>query len=240
MRYFILFLCLCAPVVIAQEKAAKRTCRILFLSPPSEALRQFYLLDGVTSQEVEPGSMSFSPVYSLRPGDISLALLTSAPRARKAGALPAIPDGAPSIKLAAAITDFYLILSSDPSNSVAPVKIQVINADSTNFKRGQMLWYNLTDSKVDGILGSRKLLIQPNSRLVLDAPANGLEDYAVNIRFQPPGKSRTEPLCETRWTHDPRSRSVLFILKPSDSFIPRILGIPDFRSEVDPKPEDTP
>ena len=28
--------------------------------------------------------------------------------------------------------------------------MQVINADAANFKRGQMLWFNLTDSKMGG------------------------------------------------------------------------------------------
>ena len=64
-------------------------------------------------------------------------------------------------------------------------------------------------------VGSRKLLLEPNSRLILDAPATGLEDYHVNIYFQPPGKTIAEPLCETNWSHDPRSRSVFFVFKPA-------------------------
>lgn len=240
MRFLILFLCLCAPNVIAQENSVKRTCRVLFLAKPSDAPEKLYLYDGATSQDVEPSSVSFSPVFQLRPGDITLALLLKAPPPIKAGMPPAIPAGVPNATIAASITDFYLILSSDPSNAVVPVKMQIINADNTHFKRGQMLWFNLTDNKVGGIVGTRKLLIQPNSRLILDAPASGMEDYHVNIHFQPPGKARTEPLCETNWSYDPRSRSVFFIIKPSGSLFPRIQGIPDFRSEVDSKPEGAP
>lgn len=114
--------------------------------------------------------------------------------------------------------------------------MQVIRADIAQFKRGQMLWYNLTGSAVGGIVGSRKLLAQPNSRLILDAPAGGLESYPVNIHFLPPGKQRPEPLCETIWTHDPRSRSVFFILQSDDSTIPRILGFADFRGETPTAP----
>jgi len=111
--------------------------------------------------------------------------------------------------------------------------MQVVDADAANFKPGQMLWFNLTQNKVGGIVGTRKLVINPNSRQILDAPASRLEEYHVNIQFVAPGKERPEPLCETNWNHDPRSRSVLFILQPQGSNIPRIQGFPDFR-DADP------
>lgn len=225
-------------VSLAAHAAGKsdRSCRILFLNGPADAPQKLHLFDGVDSQEVELPRMNFSPVYQIRSGALTLAMLSVPPAPADAGSPPTIPADAPKATIAESITDFYLIICSDPNNKTAPIRMQAINADATNFKRGQMLWYNLTDSKIGGIVGSQKLLIQPNSRLVVDAPANSLEDYNVNIHFQLPGKTRAEPLCETRWTHDPRSRSVLFILKPAGFLIPRIIGIPDFRKPKDSKP----
>ncbi len=236
MRLSLFILLLVSLAAHAAEKSA-RTCRILFLNGPGDAPEKLHLFDGNTSQEVELTRMGFSPVYQIPSSALSLAMLPSPPAPAGAGSPPVIPAEAPKAALAESITDFYLIVSSDTTNKVAPVKMQVINADAANFKRGQMLWYNLTDNKVGGIVGSRKLLVEPNSRLILDAPATRLEDYHVNIHFLPPGKQRPEPLCETNWTHDPRSRSVFFILKPAGSLIPRILGFPDFRSEASSKPE---
>ena len=43
-----------------------------------------------------------------------------------------------------------------------------------------------------------------------------------------PGQQRAEPLCETNWSHDPRSRSVYFVVE-TGGILPRILGFPDFR-----------
>ena len=63
-----------------------------------------------------------------------------------------------------------------------------------------------------------------------------MEDYHVNIHLIPPGNDSPEPLCETNWRHDPRSRGVYFILKPAGSLIPRILGFPDFREAAEEKP----
>ena len=106
--------------------------------------------------------------------------------------------------------------------------MQVVNANAENFKLGQQLWFNLTENKIGGVLGSQKLVIDPNSRIILDAPANQKEDYHVNIQFLPPGKQRAEPLCETNWSHDPRSRSVYFVIDQG-GILPTIHGFPDFR-----------
>jgi hypothetical protein len=224
--FLLLLLNLAAP---AAEPPA-RTCRILFLSAPDQAPKTLHLFDGVATQEVELTRMGFSPTYQIRQEAVMLALLAAPPPAPTApGGAPAIPADAPTAKLAAAITDFYLIVTSDPANKVAPVRIQVIDADAVKFKRGQMLWFNLTGSRVGGTVGSRNLVIEPNTRLILDPPATRMEDYHVNIHYLAPGKQRAEPLCETNWSHDPRSRSVFFIFQPAGSVIPRIQGFPDFR-----------
>lgn len=218
---------------MARQETGSRTCRVLFLARPAGAPKTLFLFDGASSQEVELGSMSFSPVYQLPSGDITLALLTAPPPPAADGKPPAVPPGAPKAAVKESIADFYLIVSSDPENKVTPVRMQVINANAGSFKNGQMMWYNLTDSLVGGVVGSNKLRIQPNSREILDAPANGPEDYPVNIHYVPPGKQRPEPLCETRWIHDPRSRSIFFVMKEPGSIFPRIIGIPDFRSKPD-------
>jgi hypothetical protein len=231
-----IFLLILSLAATAAEKST-RTCRILFIAAPDNAPAGLYLFDGKTAQEVELTRMGFSPVYKISPDAVSIALLpTAPPPATATSAASVIPAGAPTARIAASIRDFYLIMSSDPANQVAPVKMQVVDADVANFKPGQMLWFNLTHNKVGGIVGARKLAINPNARVILDAPANSLEEYHVNIQFVAPGKERPEPLCETNWFHDPRSRSVLFILQPAGSIIPRIQGFPDFRGLPAGKP----
>lgn len=229
-----LFLLILSLVATAAEKST-RTCRILFIAAPESDLTTLYLFDGKTAQEVELTRMGFSPIYTISPEAVSLALMpTAPPTAPSSGTV--VPAGAPTAGIAASIRDFYLIVSSDPANKVAPVKMQVIDADAARFKPGQMLWFNLTQHKVGGIVGTRKLAIHPNSRLILDAPSSRPEEYHLNIHFIAPGKERPEPLCETNWFHDPRSRSVLFILQPTGSNVPRIQGFPDFR-DADPAKE---
>lgn len=236
MRITIFTLFLLSLVAQAAEEGS-RTCRILFLDGSDDAPEKLHLFDGTSSQEVELTRMGFSPTYKIIPGDLTLTLLPKPPDPpATAGDPPVIPADAPKALLAAAISDFYLIVSSDTSNKVAPVKIQIVNASAEKFKPGQMLWFNLTESKIGGIVGSQKLAIAPNSRLILDAPATKREDYHVNIQFIPPGKQRVEPLCETNWSHDPNSRSVYFVIN-TGGILPRILGFPDFRQPRSKKTE---
>lgn len=203
---------------------AGRTCRILFLAAPNNAPEKLQLFDGKASQEVELPQMNLSPVYKLPEGELVIRLLTTAPLKPE----EVSPD-APKAAVPAAMTDFYLLVSSDPANKIVPVKLQVIDADATKFRPGQMLWFNLTPNSVGGQVGTEQLAMAANSRTVMNAPASKNEDYNVNLSFRMPGNEVLYPLCETKWRHDPRSRSVLFVIPQAGSRSPKVLGFPDFR-----------
>ena len=201
LKLFLLLLFLLLPVTAFALEANPRTCRILFLSGPPDAPQTLQLFDGKESREVELPRMNFSRVYELPAGPLKLYLLPAPP------ADPAkIPAAAPAVIVPETMMDFYLLVTSDPSNTVAPVRMQVINAGADNLKHGQMLWFNLTKNAVGGLLGTTRLAIAPSSRTVLDAPAKRSEEYPVNLNFRMPGNKQLFPLCETKWRHDPRSR----------------------------------
>ena len=227
----LLFLLLLLPAAALAQQAPKHTCRILFLDGPDNAPEKLQLFDGSKSREVDLPRMNFSKVYQLPAGPLELRLLPAPP------ADPAkLPPGAPTAAVAGDIADFYLLVTSDPANTVAPVRMQVINAGADKLKPGQMLWFNLTRNPVAGTLGSEKLTIQPGTRATLNAPATGNQDYQVNLSFRIPGNPRIYPLCETKWRHDPRSRSVAFIITEQGSRSPRVLVFPDYREPPPAKP----
>lgn len=223
MKLLLTFLALSTAAAFAQS-APKHTCRILFLDGPDAAPDTLHLFDGATSREVDLPRMNFSKVYELRPGDLMLRLLPG-----PVDDPEKIPSGAPSAKLPAGTTDFYLLLTSDPTNKVAPVRMQVINASADRLRRGQMVWFNLTKNTIGGTVGSEKLVIKPNSRVTIDPPARSNSNYPVDLAFRIPGKEHLYPLCETKWRHDPRSRSVAFIIAKPGVRTPRVLVFPDYR-----------
>jgi hypothetical protein len=228
MRFYYLILSAFALLSTFSHAAEKtRTCRGLFLARPANAPEKLFLHDGTNLQEIELGSMSFSPIYPIAQYATSIAILTKRP----ANPADPVPNAAPRASIPADCQDFYLILTSDPKNTIAPVKLQIINANATQFGAGKMLWFNLTEHRVLGKVGERELKLGAMSRLILDAPISENRDYAVSIYFVPSGQKQPEPLCETRWIHDPRSRSVLFVMQETGAIAPRIIGIPDFREQ---------
>jgi len=231
MRFAFVFALLFPFVAAAQEKPKKRFCRILFLNPPASAPAKLFLFDGTASQEVQLPEMNFSPVYELPSGERTLSLVPKA--VTKPEELPA---GAPSAKVSEAMLDFYLILSSDPANKVAPVRIQLIEADEQKFKRGQMMWYNLTPNSIGGNVGSQKLAMKPQSSTVMDEPTPGAGQYDVALAFMVPGDQKVHPICQTKWLHDPRSRMVMFVYGGSATIAPEVAGFQDFR-EPERKPQ---
>lgn len=208
------------------QEAKKKTCRILFLERPSSAPAKLHLFDGATSREVELPGLNFSPVHELPAGTLMLTLLPSPPADPEK-----LPSGAPATRVPENVIDFYLIVTSDPENKVAPVRMKVIDAGQAEFRRGQILWFNLTDLTVRGSLGTEKLMIKPQSKFLMNAPAKGSEDYPVNLGYRGIDNGLWYPICETRWSHDPRSRSLGFLFMQGTSRTPRVQVFPDFRNE---------
>lgn len=218
----------------ADKAPQKRTFRILFLNGPDSAPQALHLFDGVSSREVELPRMNLSPVYELPAGNLTLSLLPAAL------ADPAeLTPGAPAAKVPETVGDFYLLVSSDPSNQVAPVSLRVIDAGAARLRPGQMLWFNLTDHQVGGRLGTEKLIIQPKSTATLDPPAVGAKGYPVNLAYRIKDKEHLYPICETQWLHDPRSRSLAFIFAKPGTRTPRVYVFSDFREAEERKKSDS-
>ncbi|MBK1825459.1 hypothetical protein [Haloferula rosea] len=210
---------------LAAEKGS-HTCRILFLNAPTDAPEKLFLFDGKVSQEVQLPRMNFSPVYRLAAGDLTLVMSEKSYMAPEE-----VDPKAPRVKVPAAVKDFYLLVASDPKNTVAPVSLKVVPIDSSTFKRGEMMWFNLTGNSVGGKVGRQDLAMKANSRTLLKAPAVGNEDYHVNLAYRIPGKKHLYPLCETKWVHDPNSRMVVFVMTQNGSRTPRVMGFADFRND---------
>ncbi len=221
------FIFLMFPLLLsAQEKATKRSCRILFLNPAEDAPKKLYLFDGTTCQEIELPEMNFSKVYTIAGGNITLYLLKGVVSKPEE-----VPAGAPSAKVAETIADCYLVALSDSSGPLLPIRFQIIDAGEAKFRKGQMMWYNLTTQAIGGQVGKQTLAMKGQSRVVLDAPSNSSEAYGVNLAFRIPGDDKLYPICETQWLHDPRSRMVVFLYGPGGRATPQISGFTDFRDE---------
>lgn len=202
------------------------TCRILFLNAAHDAPKKLHLFDGAASQEVELPRMNLSPVYKLPSGDLTL-VLSPTPYA-----LPEEVDPkAPRVTVPASVKDFYLLVANDSSNPVSPISLQLVPVDDSKFRKGEMLWFNLTQHEVGGKIGKQQLAMKPQSKVYLKEPASKSEDFPVKIAYRVKGKKDLYPLCETKWRHDPRSRNIVFVMQEKGTRTPRVMGFSDFRHE---------
>lgn len=230
MRFLACLIGLLPFAAIAQDQGG-RTCRVVFLGASEKDPEKLHLHDGTATREVDLPRLNLSKVYPIPGGAITLRLLT-APPAEGEAPNPA----APSAQVPETLGDIYLLVTPDPTNKVIPARMQVIDATVDRFKAGQMLWFNLTAHEVGGVVGKQKLAMKSRSKVILDAPADKAEDYNVNLTFRIAGKEALYPLCETRWSHDPGTRSLLFVINEAGNRAPRVLGFTDYREEAGKKP----
>jgi hypothetical protein len=221
MKTILLFLAL-ASTLSAQER--DRTCRILFPNGPDQTAGKYYLYDGKNSQQVTLPRLSLSAVHKLRPGDIRMHLLSSPVTKPEE-----VPPGAPEVTVTADITDIYLLVSSDSDNKILPLRMRVVNANYDKIRLGEMLWFNLTQKRVAGKIGTSSLQLRENSSAVVKQPATSPGDYPVEIYFRVAGDERTHPLIESQWYHDPRSRFIVFVFDEGRRRAPRVMSFSDFR-----------
>ena len=213
-----------ASVLMAQED--QRTCRILFPGGSEQHAGKHFLFDGADCQEVTLPRLSLSPIYKMRAGEIRIHLLKSPVRA-----IEEIPLGSPSAILSPDARDIYLLISNDPENRVLPLKMRVVNASDEKIRKGEMLWFNLTQKHVTGKMGVATLNLTANSSAIVKSPATALGDYPVQIDFRVPNDDRIHPLIESQWYHDPRSRSLVFVFDDGKRRAPKIMAFSDFREE---------
>ncbi len=221
MKLLLLIFALTTGAVAAQ--ASERTLRILYLDAPSTAPRELILFDGKEGQKVKLPKMNFSPVYNLRAGVKTIALLETAPESAED-----VPPEAPRVSIPDAATDFYLFISTDTDNPIVPVRMSLVQTEQ-GFKTGQMLWFNLTETTIGGEIGGERIVIRPNSRHLMNAPVRESSNYPVKLVYQVADKERLHPICETQWFHNPNSRNVAFVFPRPGLQTPRVMVFPDYR-----------
>ncbi|MFT3990019.1 MAG: hypothetical protein QM680_01290 [Luteolibacter sp.] len=168
--------------------------------------------------------MNLSQPYELAPGNITLKLAAQIPLENQP-----LPEGLPADALPETVKNCYLLVVSDPSNKIIPLKMRVINASPQGFGVGQSMWVNLTPYIIGGKVGSVTLNIKPNTTFISAPPAAGLDDCPVQLGYADPSGKGARQFYSTVWRHDPTGRNVIFVTASPKSKIPKITGFPDFR-----------
>lgn len=227
MKYRLLPLIFLALLPLAADETredAKRTCRILYPDKPAQAIKEAYLFDGTNSQKVVLPSMNFSEVIELPGGEIKLALVRDARDAEDA-----FSESAPTVELPESVTDFLLLLNSDPDNQAMPVSLTVIDVSNDRLKAGETLWINYTAHPISAELGQQSLNIPSMRRAISDPPLEKSGYYKAQFEYQPDGEGDLLPIMRKSWWFDASSKNLGFIVE-TEARLPKIFTIRDHRN----------
>lgn len=209
----------------AEEPASSsdRTCRIIFPERPNKAPRLAYLFDGNKSIQVNLPSTNFSKVIVLPRGELTLVMTPT-----KISDPKKVPPGAPKLKIPEAVKDFYILMTPNPSNSILPVRMNLVNTSEGRLRKGQTLWFNLTDHRIVAKLGDKKMSVGPKSSTVTSDPVSDSGYYRAKLAFQPNAEGKFHKITEQHWWHDAENRHLGFIVD-SGGRLPKIYYYRDFR-----------
>jgi len=208
---------------------AKRSCRIVFPERPQAAPKTAYLFDGSNSQGVTLPSMNFSEVIEFPNGDLTIAITTSAISDPEL-----LSPRAPLLKIPEAVTDFYIVITTDPENKELPIKMNLVDTGAGKLKPGETLWYNFTGHRIVAKLGSAQMTVDPQGRTISKDPVQTSGYYVAQFAYQADGKGAFAPITEQSWWHDANSKHLGFIYNTGGK-LPKIYFFRDFR---DPESSD--
>lgn len=217
----------CFSQVKAKEK--ERTCRVVFLQRPNGAPETAHIFDGATSHEVRLSTRNLSRVIKLPGGEGGL-LLGMTPDAVLDP--ENFPKDAPTVKIPARITDFYLVVISDLKNKILPVKMLLVDASDGSLRTGQTQWINFTTYRIKAKLGKEPLMVPAKSKVVSGAPLRNSGYYKASFLYQPNSKSKFLPVMNKSWWFDATSKNLGFIINTGNK-LPKIFM---FRDRPPPKP----
>jgi hypothetical protein len=205
-----------------------KTCRIVFPQRPHGAPKEVHLFDGTASHRIPLPGMNFSEAIALPGGDLVIRMTLDA-----VSDSTAIPDEAPQTKIPADMTDFYLVVLSEPENAGLPLRMLPLDAGDGHLKPGQTFWVNLTAHRIKGDFGEASLDIPAEGQAVGEAPLKANGYFKAKFRYQPGGSGDFLPVMEKSWWFDARSKNLGFVFE-SDIGFPRIFTFRDQRASASP------
>ena len=233
MKFLILAAILLSSTPCFSQKVEKqRTCRIVYLERRQGEPEKAHLFDQTTSREVMLPSKNLTDVIKLPAGDLLLGM-TPEPVLDPEN----FPEGAPRLKVPARITDFYLIVVSDPKNKILPLRMILVDAGDGVLKKGETLWINLTTYRIAGKLGKESLIVPAKAKVVGKAPLSDSGYFKARFTYQPNSKSAFLPVMYKSWWFDAKSKNLGFIIK-SGGRLPKIFTFIDHRAPASEEEEE--
>ncbi|MGJ8677150.1 MAG: hypothetical protein ACSHX0_06515 [Akkermansiaceae bacterium] len=160
--------------------SAERVARVLYYGASKSAPQKAYVYQANEEvQEVELERYNFSKSFKLASGSTRLAFLPSALTSTEEGV--SIPKNAPFLSIPESWKKVLILVFEDSSNTVMPIQFKAINASDNTFGPGELLFVNLSQLTIFGMVGDKKLVCKPNSKEIVSKPIQGRGSYPSKL-----------------------------------------------------------
>ncbi len=194
--------------VSAQDKAPKRSARLIYFQAPKDApsVAQVHQA-GLGAQEIKLNKHNFTKAFEINKGE---AILHFLPQDYSGELSEEIIASAPKAVIPTSWERTLLLIFPDPKNAFFPIKIQAIDASSSTFDKGEMLFINFSDSVIKGSVAQREINLKPKSKKVIKKPRQDKGSYFVKLDAYSTKLKKNSVLLRQSWIYAPDSRYLVF------------------------------
>ncbi|CAA7072518.1 hypothetical protein, partial [Lentimonas sp. CC11] len=192
---------------------ADRVARILYYGAPKSAPKTSFVYTAQGEdysrrdpQEVVLERHNFSKSFDLADGAVRLGFLPQRLPKRAV-----FPDAAPSLSIPASWSKVLILVFEDPNNPIMPIRVQAIDASDTVFGPGELLFINYSEASIFGMVGDKKLILKPQTTVLLSEPAKEKGSYRVKLDSVKDTIETRQWLLRQSWRHEPEVRRVVFV-----------------------------
>ena len=204
-----MFRILAVSLFLVAAADGERMARILYYGAPKDAPKKAFVHQGGKKvQEVVLERNNFSESFELGAGALRLMLLPSE-------TLEEGPDAkaAPFLKIPENWNKVLIVVSEDSSNEVLPIRLQGINANKDQFGPGELLFVNLSERHVFGMVGEKKLQLASKGKTLISNPKKERGEYHVELdSIKGEDKKSRRWMLRQTWRHQPAVRRLIFVL----------------------------
>lgn len=186
----------------------------------SGTAKEVHHLENATITKTDLPTKNFSKSYQFTAG---VPILFGRPNPEEAGTL--IPYLA--VTPPAGVQDLILLFfpTEDPE---APLKVIPIDGSWNEFKRGELMFLNVSSMNVSAVLGKTRFILESGTPKKISGPEPDDKDgdyYYVTIRSQE--KKSWRPLYKGYWPLDEKVRRFVFVFDDTKNDTVRLMGVPD-------------
>ncbi|MGJ8652759.1 MAG: hypothetical protein ACSHX8_05760 [Opitutaceae bacterium] len=185
----------------------------MYFNQPADAPDSVLMYQvGTEPIEVALPGYNFTPCYDIPAGEQILRFLLEPLAVGEE-----FPQGAPFVRVPEKWQKVLVLAFHDPQNPTLPVKFRAINASPSKFDNGNTMFINFSPKVIFGMLGDKKLIVQPGKVVVKKDSYPLDEDYFVSLRQMNPDKTENYRFLTKMFRHYPDQRKMVFIYVPEGS-----------------------